>query len=1030
MATLNAYGLSCEKLSKIQKKIKKEKIWITFLCETWATPSKKYKNKNIIAASAASKKSGQGRAVDGVALIINDEYLDETCVKIEKIVPGLAIKWKIGRMTFVGVYLPPRMEDADCIALLQSLYEKDAVFLGDLNARFGEFSDDVAWNTRGGAFINWFMERGLTIVPMDNVRPTFMTVREGRVCKSIVDYFVAPNEIALESKCEVLSHPGIDTDHRMICCSFQCQDSFQRPTEKFVAPKRFNLNRLKNDHWKSKYKEALEVELNNLMIPEIQGEGQVLIDYVNDSITNAVRTAAVRTIGEVGQDGKESQDELPPEIKQLLKMRKRAYKAFTAAVERGNPEDITSSLFAAFVAIRKEAKRAIAKHRQESWMQFTQKLLKKPVNEVLKMVKSLKSSHERQTCKLDKSESNMELYRLHYERQFMRQEWQRPVAATTTFGPLCEVPSISQFEVLECLRNAPKRKAPGPSGIPNELLVPYSECLVRCVTYLFDRILNTGMVPTAWKLAHIYPVPKKGDLSVIGNYRPISLTENLRKLFERVIAVRVRDVIEPMSIEQGGFRRKRSTLDQVATLQEMLLQNRGSHIAFLDIKAAYDSVDRSIMWRKLQDLQCPHYLLKVLQGMFDENTAKVVLSGAKSEDLILEMGVLQGSILSPLLYAMYIDDLPASLGNVGVDIGGRHTSCLMYADDIAIVSKSAEDLRNALETCEGHSIANNYRFNPAKCAVISSETFVIYGEDVPLVESFVYLGIPFRGDGVDWRAHAYTMAAKVVQSVRNFGSFGVRSGGLPDSVNARIYKSFIRPKMEYGLALLHTKPKSAIIRVLEAAEYKAMAALVGGCLKANRMALRTLIGTDSPYERSLILRAKWVLEKERLSTNYMVSFAIKESDKKPMRKSCFYHARQNPLVLEVHKRLFVDALQGKRTRVLPKKSFHEIQIEFLATRDRQLHLPYPLPGDSLRSIDLTVDPKERRPLILWILRKCLKLPMLCPKCGESLSYDHVASCMYIQIDENIALANWKVAAAGIRLVFTFLSTDSAIHELS
>ena len=217
----------------------------------------------------------------------------------------------------------------------------------------------------------------------------------------------------------------------------------------------------------------------------------------------------------------------------------------------------------------------------------------------------------------------MELYRMHYERQFARQEWQYPAMARKTFGPECEVEQICEYDVWQCIKTAPKRKAPGPSGIPNELLVPYSKSLISCVTYLFNRILNTGMVPTAWKLAHIYPVPKKGDLSVIGNYRPISLTENLRKLFERVIAVRVRDVIEPMSIGQGGFRRKRSTLDQVSTLQEMLLQNRGSHIAFLNIKAAYDSVDRSIMWRKLQDLQCPQYLLRVLQGMFDENTAKV-----------------------------------------------------------------------------------------------------------------------------------------------------------------------------------------------------------------------------------------------------------------------------------------------------------------------------------------------------------------------------------------------------------------------
>lgn len=80
--------------------------------------------------------------------------------------------------------------------------------------------------------------------------------------------------------------------------------------------------------------------------------------------------------------------------------------------------------------------------------------------------------------------------------------------------------------------------------------------------------------------------------------------------------------------------------------------------------------------------------------------------------------------------------------------------------------------------------------------------------------------------------------------------------------------------MEYGLALLHAKSNSEITKVLESAEYEAMTALVGGCHKANRLIVRNLIGTDSPYKRSLILRAKWYLEKEQLGAQFIVYYAL------------------------------------------------------------------------------------------------------------------------------------------------------------
>ena len=1025
VATLNAYGLNNEKTKKIEKRIKKEKIWITFICETWATPHRKF-DKTIIAASAAPKKVGRGRATDGVALMINDEFINDDEVKIEKIVPGLAIRWSIGRMKFVGVYLPPRMEDADCIALLNSIYEAGDILLGDINARFGDISNDSAWNDRGLALIEWLSWNNVDLISPNVTKPTFVTLREGRICASIVDHIAAPPDFSKLALSEVLSHPEIDSDHRMVCCTFRgIEVEPRREKIPLIPTKRFNLGRLKDDRWKLRYRECLDSQLDQCQFGSLVLEDQTTIDEIENRITSSLRTAALNSIGEADHN-KKQHGELTPEIKSLLKMRKRAYKIFCEAAESNSPPDVLEQLFATFVSLRKRVRKEIKLHQEKEWQTFTGSLLSKPASDILKQVKAMKNKRERVEGKLEVSESAMETYRTHYQKQFSRLEWQTPCPISPDpLGPENQIIPIGEYEVWSAMKNAPRRKAPGPTGIPNELLVPYSTSLVQCLAFLFNKILRAGCVPKAWTVAHIQPVPKKGDLKLISNYRPISLTENLRKLFERIILDRVRSVVEPLSASQGGFRRKRSTLDQIATLQELLMKSENRHIVFLDIRAAYDSVDRCLLWMKLNQRNCPRYLSDVLKALFDRNTAKVVLRGYQSCSLPFEMGVLQGSILSPLLYSLFIDDLTESLVCVKTKLRNQTMPCLMYADDIAIVTSTHEEMTEALSSCEMHSIRNNYRFNPSKCAIITNDTmqFKLYGEDIPSVDSFTYLGIPFRIDGMDTKAHAMAMAGKVVSSLKLFASIGIRSGGLPASVNAKIYKAFIRPKMEYGLALMHLRPKSKVIQILEKAENLAMASLVGGVLKSNRLVLRNLIGTDGPYERSLILRAKWSWNLRYKDSSFLIWYAYEEAKCTPRRQSCFYKCGSNEIVSDLSLKLFVEGLNGKRMRLFGKKDIAEV-ITSKVHQFRQNRavasgspiLSNELTGEGfLRQIDLNVHISKRRALILWILRKILPLPKECSHCGMSVSYDHVQSCFAAPIDEKIKEGSWKQASVYLQM---------------
>ena len=179
----------------------------------------------------------------------------------------------------------------------------------------------------------------------------------------------------------------------------------------------------------------------------------------------------------------------------------------------------------------------------------------------------------------------------------------------------------------------------------------------------------------------------------------------------------------------------------------------------MDIKSAYDTVDRAIIWRALEDHISPA-LLGLLQNLFDSVQIEVLVQGAPFPRFSLTTGVLQGSILSPFLYSIYIHTLPQFLRtNVRIprnrafdtmprcEFGGLWINCLLYADDVAVIG-TAESMPVLLKKAEEHSKLLDYRWNPLKCVVVNSPTIhggnplQLYGAD-----SFSYLGIPISSKG-------------------------------------------------------------------------------------------------------------------------------------------------------------------------------------------------------------------------------------------------------------------------------------------
>ena len=115
---------------------------------------------------------------------------------------------------------------------------------------------------RGLALIEWLSWNNVDLISTNITKPTFVTLREGRICASIVDHIAAPPDFSNLALSEVLSHPEIESDHRMVCCTFKgIEVEPRREKIPLIPTKRFNLGRLKDDRWKLRYRECLDSQL-------------------------------------------------------------------------------------------------------------------------------------------------------------------------------------------------------------------------------------------------------------------------------------------------------------------------------------------------------------------------------------------------------------------------------------------------------------------------------------------------------------------------------------------------------------------------------------------------------------------------------------------------------------------------------------------------------------------------------------------------------------------------------------------------
>jgi len=277
--------------------------------------------------------------------------------------------------------------------------------------------------------------------------------------------------------------------------------------------------------------------------------------------------------------------------------------------------------------------------------------------------------------------------------------------------------------VRSILKSLNANKSYGPDGISGKILKKCHFSLAYPLSILFNLSFNLGQIPKEWKLANVVPVHKKGDKSLVENYRPISLTCLIMKVFERCIRDALlsvcQDSIHPS--QHGFLPNKSCTTQLIPFVDELALSLNNSvivDIVYFDFAKAFDSVNHDIILQKLKsqfnvDGLMLNFLIEYLKG----RRQRVVIDQAMSTESDVISGVPQGSILGPLSFVLFVNDMHAVIS--------PGTSIALYADDTKIWRKIGSDvdstiLNNDIESLNRWAYINCMKFHPSKCKVVSN----------------------------------------------------------------------------------------------------------------------------------------------------------------------------------------------------------------------------------------------------------------------------------------------------------------------
>ena len=356
------------------------------------------------------------------------------------------------------------------------------------------------------------------------------------------------------------------------------------------------------------------------------------------------------------------------------------------------------------------------------------------------------------------------------------------------------------FIDVEMVKNAVDRLKYGKSDANNELLSNHlllaGEVLYKELSNLLTAILTHGHHPEPLLLATIHSIPKdnRGDLTDDNNYRGIALTSSIGKVIDIVFLLRNEHKLQTTDL-QYAFKEQHSTTMCTLLVKEIVKHyiENDSYVAacFIDAKKAFDRVKLDKLFLILLDRQLPIVDIRALLNLYKRQYTRTVWKGQYSEYFTSVNGIRQGSISSPILYCLYMDELIKELkmDGTGCWMGENYCGAISYADDLTLLSPSVNGLKKMMYTCEKYGVEYGVEYNPTKSVC------VMFGRGNTMIKPQFYL---------------CNKEIKVTEHVKHLGNHIMFNLKESKEINAK--KSDMVGRLNVLIANLQNAPESVLVK--------------------------------------------------------------------------------------------------------------------------------------------------------------------------------------------------------------------------
>ena len=368
---------------------------------------------------------------------------------------------------------------------------------------------------------------------------------------------------------------------------------------------------------------------------------------------------------------------------------------------------------------------------------------------------------------------------------------------------------IPQAEVYKVIKGINVSKSLGLDDVSSFIVKEAFTILLAQITHLFNLSLHTSIFPKDWKGALVIPIPKTGNLSNVQNYRPISLLPLPGKLLEKLVHAQLSshlDNINFLTDNQHGFRKQHSTIHSIAQITKFIntKMDKGqvTLAAFIDFRKAFDCVQHPILLDKLSCTGLGNNALKWFESYLTGRRQRVLANNVHSQYQVVTQGVPQGSVLGPLFYIIYANDINKIIKSCNIALYADDTVLYTASANFDVSTRKIQKDMNALSVwCEQNGIRMNTDKtklmvfgSPVKISKLPDFEIKIEGSPLTVATHYKYLGITLDRQ-LNYTKHIQTVISKVSLKLKQFRRMRYF---LDVKAATLVYKNMILPIIEYG----------------------------------------------------------------------------------------------------------------------------------------------------------------------------------------------------------------------------------------